>query len=86
MDGVEVWSVGVYGVDDPLTVADGNVIDENSEVCESSQPVVVSYLVHDDVYEGVPDVEYEWDGVNERDAVYEGVLDSVYDSLSEDSS
>ena len=67
------------------------MIDENSEVCESSQPVVVSDLVRDDVYEGVPDVEYEWvaDGVNEGDAAYEGVPDGVYDSefsLSEDSS
>ena len=55
----------------------------------SSKPVVVSDLVCDDVYEGVPEVKYEWDGVNERDAVYEGVPDGVYDSefsLSEDSS
>jgi hypothetical protein len=54
----------------------------------SSQPVVVSDLVRDDVYVGVPEVEYEWDGVNERDAVYEGVPKGVYDSefsMSEDS-
>jgi hypothetical protein len=40
-DGVETWGVGVYGVDDPLMVPEGNVTDENSEVRENSHPVVV---------------------------------------------
>jgi len=38
-----MWGEGVYGVDDPFTVADHRnvtVIDKNSE--ESSQPVAVS--------------------------------------------
>jgi hypothetical protein len=45
-DGMETWGVGVYGVDEPLMIPEGNVTDENSEVRDNSQPVVV--------YEAVP--------------------------------
>jgi hypothetical protein len=35
-DGVETWGVGVYGVDEPLIVGQGYVVDENSEVRDNS--------------------------------------------------